>query len=50
MIKNKNVNEQKKVTSQVSIDVASTGDHFELEAMTAGSRGFHDSFFAEIAK
>jgi hypothetical protein len=42
--------EQKKITSQVSIDVASTGDHYELEAVTAGTRGFHDSFFAAIAK
>ena len=31
--------EQKKITSQVSIDIASTGDHYELEAMTAGSKG-----------
>jgi hypothetical protein len=42
--------EQKKITSQVSIDVGSTGDHYELEAMTAGAKGFHDAFFAEIAR
>jgi hypothetical protein len=42
--------EQKKITSQVSIDVTSTGDHYELEAVTAGTRGLHNAFFAEIAK
>jgi hypothetical protein len=42
--------EHKKITNQLSIDVASTGDHYELEAMSAGTRGFHDAFFAEIAK
>ena len=41
--------EKKKITSQVSIDIASTGDHYELEAMTAGSKGIQDPFFAEIA-
>lgn len=40
---------EKKITAHVAIDVASTGDHYELEAMTAGSKGFHDDFFAAIA-
>jgi hypothetical protein len=40
----------KKITNLVEIDVASTGDHYELEATTIGTKGFHDSFFAEIAK
>ena len=41
---------EKKMTNHVAFDIASTGDHYELEATTVGSRGFHDSFFAELAK
>ena len=40
---------EKKITNHVAMDVASTGDHYELEAMTAGTKGFHDDFFAAIA-
>jgi hypothetical protein len=40
----------KKITNLVEIDVASTGDHYELEATTVGTQGIHDGFFAEIAK
>lgn len=42
--------EQKKITVLISLDVASTGDHYELEAVTAGTKGFHDGFLAAIGK
>jgi hypothetical protein len=34
----------------VTIDVRSTGEHFELEAMTAMSRGIHDDFLDEVVR
>jgi hypothetical protein len=40
---------EKKITAHVAIDVASSGDHYELEAMTVGTKGFHDDFFAAVA-
>jgi hypothetical protein len=40
----------KKITNLVEIDVASTGEHFALEATTVGAKGIHDGFFATIAK
>jgi hypothetical protein len=33
----------------VIFDVASTGEHYELEATTVGSAGFNDPFLAAIA-
>jgi hypothetical protein len=39
-----------KLTKKIELDHTPTGDHYELEAMTAGARGFHDAFFAEIVK
>jgi hypothetical protein len=41
---------EKRITSKIDVDVASTGDHFELEATTVGAQGIHDAFFAELAK
>jgi hypothetical protein len=41
--------EQKKITIQIDLDVVSTGDHYELEAVTVGTKGFHDDFLAAIA-
>jgi len=35
--------------SRRALDVLSTGDHYELEAITAGTKGFHDPFLAAIA-
>jgi hypothetical protein len=40
--------EQKKITIKIDLDVLSTGDHYELEAVTAGTKGFHDPFLAAI--
>jgi hypothetical protein len=34
----------------VILDIASTGDHYELEATTVGSAGFNDLFLAELSK
>jgi hypothetical protein len=42
--------EDKRITKAVMFEVTSTGERFELEAMTVAERGFHDPFFAEIAK
>ena len=39
-----------KLATKVTIDVTSTGDHYELEATTAMSKGLHDDFLAEIAR
>jgi hypothetical protein len=41
---------EKKMTSQIDFHVASTGDHYELEATTLGSRGIHEPFLAELQK
>lgn len=40
----------KKITKAVTIDIESTGQHFELEATTVGSQGINDALFAELAK
>lgn len=37
-----------RLATKVTLDIASTGDHFELEATTVGSAGFHDAFLAEL--
>jgi hypothetical protein len=39
-----------KMATKVMFDVTSTGDHYELEATTAMSKGFHDDFLAEIVR
>ncbi|MGQ0803326.1 MAG: hypothetical protein ACT4PI_05625 [Actinomycetota bacterium] len=39
-----------KMATKVTIDVTSTGDHYELEATTFGDRGFTDAFLTELAK
>lgn len=36
------------VAMTVVLDVASTGDHYELEATTAGDNGFTAAFLAEL--
>ena len=36
------------LATKVSLDVASTGDHYELEATTAGDNGFTAAFLAEL--
>jgi hypothetical protein len=38
-----------KLATKVTFDVASTGEHYELEATTVGSAGFNDPFLAAIA-
>jgi hypothetical protein len=38
-----------KITTKVVIDVGSTGEHFEVEATTAGGSGVNDRFLAAIA-
>lgn len=38
-----------KLSTKVVIDVVPTSEHYELEATTAGDRGFHDHFLAAIA-
>jgi hypothetical protein len=38
-----------KITTKVVIDVGSTGEHFEVEATTAGGTGVNDRFLAAIA-
>jgi hypothetical protein len=38
-----------KLATKVVFDVAPTGEHYELEATTAGSAGFNDPFLAAIA-
>ncbi len=40
----------KKITKAVTIDVVSSGEHFELEATTVGSQGINDALFSELAK
>jgi hypothetical protein len=42
--------ESGKLSTKVVLDVGSTGEHFELEATTAGAKGFHDAFFTELVK
>jgi len=37
-----------RLSTKVVIDVVPTGEHYELEATTAGDRGFHDHFLAAI--
>ena len=37
-----------KLATKVAFDVASTGEHYELEATTVGSDGFNDPFLAAI--
>ena len=44
------VTEQGKLSTKVTIDVTSTGDHYELEATTAMDRGFSDVFLAELRR
>ncbi len=39
-----------KLATKVTIDVTSTGDHYELEATTFADRGFTDAFLTELAK
>jgi hypothetical protein len=36
------------LATKVSFDVTSTGDHYELEATTAGDNGFTVAFLAEL--
>jgi hypothetical protein len=38
-----------KLTTKVVIDVGSTGEHFEVEATTAGSSGLNDALLDAIA-
>jgi hypothetical protein len=38
-----------KLATKVAFDVGPTGEHYELEATTAGSAGFNDPFLAAIA-
>jgi hypothetical protein len=38
-----------KLSTKVVFDVASTGEHYELEATTVGSAGFNDPLLAAIA-
>jgi hypothetical protein len=40
----------KKLTKAVTIEIASTGERFELEATTVGSQGVNDPLFAELVK
>jgi len=40
----------KKLTKAVTIEIASTGERFELEATTMGSQGVNDPLFAELVK
>jgi len=43
--------EEGKASTKITMDVISTGDHFELEATTAMQRSnFHDVFLAELTK
>ncbi len=42
--------DDKKMTKAVIIEIVSTGERFELEAMTVGTKGFNDPLFAELAK
>ena len=37
------------MTTKVVVDVASSGEHYELEATTAGGSGINDAFLAAIA-
>ncbi len=39
-----------RLATRVRVDVASTGEHFELEATTVGTKGFHDTFLDELTK
>ena len=38
-----------KLATKVVFDVASTGEHYELEATTIGGSGINDAFVAAIA-
>jgi hypothetical protein len=38
-----------RIAAKVVFDVASSGDHYELEATTAGGSGINDAFLAAIA-
>ncbi len=38
-----------KLATKVVVDVAPTGEHYELEATTIGSAGFNDPFLAALA-
>jgi hypothetical protein len=40
----------KKLTKAVTIEIASTGERFELEATTVGSQGINDPLFAELVQ
>ncbi len=40
----------RKLTRAVTIEIASTGERFELEATTVGSQGVNDPLFAELAR
>jgi len=40
----------KKLTKAVTIEIASTGERFELEATTVGAQGVNDPLFAELLK
>ncbi len=39
-----------RLSTRVVIDVVATGEHFELEATTAGDRGFHDRFLSALER
>lgn len=38
-----------RMTTKVVVDVVSSGEHYELEATTAGGSGINDAFLAAIA-
>jgi len=40
----------RKLTRAVTIEIVSTGEHFELEATTVGSQGVNDPLFEELAR
>jgi hypothetical protein len=42
--------QDRRMTKAVTIDNMATGEHFELEAMTMGTRGVNDPLFAELGK
>jgi hypothetical protein len=39
-----------RLATKVVLDIASTGEHYELEATTIGSAGFNDAFLAEVTR
>jgi hypothetical protein len=39
-----------KVADRIAFDHAPTGGHYELEATTIGTKGFHEPFLAELAR